>query len=892
MLPTRSKKVLLYVAVVIIICLFATCQTEAEALAVDGAADSTNDDNPNNKNDGSGTSSQQEKSSPPTLPLLDSNSVVLITGAAGFIGSELALALKRTYNVRKLLLVDHLGMESDNESYFIPPPKDRDRDTYTTMKAYEKYDKETMSLFELKRQRIFRISQELTAANLDEDSIEDDNHYYRPDSIKFYRADMRPSIPEFFDMGEQPLLEGIFASHPDITHVVHLADDDVYKQNNAVVPRNRDSIKAGRMEGILEEMRLILERKAAEDKDNEEELQNADDTYSLPQFVYASSYEVYDYIVSADDTREHHQPNPLPFREDKPITTPSSLHGASKLIDEILASAYHSTHGIFSVGLRFFPVYGPWGNPGSDIFDLAEEICSRDIIDDEKDAMNEENYNRFEEDVRDYVYIDDAVDAIISAMQYRPPQLDPPPVIFNVGTGEGTSLKKIRDEMTSHFPINSLEKKDETNRHRTKRQVTESYASTELAKSHLGFEAQVPLSVGIAKTLKWFRGRSFPYGSDSNDTPQQKRVYSFVDNSLEGATKEECSPFDRECLRGTPVFPCASECSNADSCTPSAWDDVASRARLITSGCDAVMFTILLGNDVTQIPSATAANDTLSFVGADSSGVDDRTKARCNIAFVYEDSLLVKRLRSKRQVYTDDNDSDQLPEMIQHGFWTLVPVSTSNWLHAFSGTFSLENLPKLSPGKFFGSSVRYAIFVEPSILVTDLVKILEQMDEEPIETGSAITMVTMQRRQTCNSGDRRSTCSLVRSDSNDYIQKTMYNTIRFALKGDLMGGGLTPYIDSSFLAHSLQGEDAKMLRCDVYSESTQWGTSSVDNSLDFVMSLHDFWSRAGSHWTSERSADSDSADTTNSLLGVLSSTDTRSFAKVVSPEEINFSLLS
>eukprot|EP00984_Skeletonema_dohrnii_P033016 scaffold28344_cov67-Skeletonema_dohrnii-CCMP3373.AAC.1 len=279
MVSKRSKKAFLFASLTAVICLLFTacCLTAAEAVAVAEDSNNNNDDIDNEQPTQSGDNSQQSSppQTPPPLPLLDSNSVVLITGAAGFIGSELALALKRTYNVNKLLLVDHLGMESDNESVFVPPPKDAadgSANTYTAKKAYEKYDKEALSLFELKRQRIFRVFQELTAVNLDDDDDSSSNN--NADWIKFYRADMRPSIPEFFDMGELPLLEGIFSSHPDITHVVHLADDDI--KNQAIIPRNRDSVKAGRMEGILEELRLILERRAAaaavtDDKDNEEE---------------------------------------------------------------------------------------------------------------------------------------------------------------------------------------------------------------------------------------------------------------------------------------------------------------------------------------------------------------------------------------------------------------------------------------------------------------------------------------------------------------------------------------------------------------------------------------------------------------------------------------------
>lgn len=860
-----------------------------------------------------GRNSQRQQSSPPQtpLPLLDSNSVVLITGAAGFIGSELALALKRTYNVKKLLLVDHLGMESDNESIFVPPPKakenaDADGNThsYTTKKAYETYDKDALTLFELKRQRIFRVFQELTAVNLDDD--DDENSYNdNADSIKFYRADMRPSIPEFFDMGELPVLEGIFGSHPDITHVVHLADDDITRQNQAIIPRNRDSVKAGRMEGILEELRLIMERKAVasaanDDIDNDEEEEEetaATAVYHLPQFVYASSYEVYDYLSTSEDSSDK-QPNPLPFREDKPITTPSSLHGASKLIDEILASAYHSTHGIFSVGLRFFPVYGPWGNPGTDIYDLADDLCSRNFDDKDKNSIHDENnmMDKFDEDIKDYVYIDDAVDAIMSAMQYRPPTQDPSPVVFNVGTGEGFSIKQIRNEMMGHFPPNFFDDKalpirSTKQRYNSQRQATTSYASTELSSSLLGFKAQVPLSVGIARTLTWFRNRSAPFGKDAKVTPQQKRMDSFVDNSLAKATREECSPFDRECLRGASVFPCASECSKAKNCTPSAWDDAASLSRSVTSGCDAVMYTILLDKDAEQIPSAASSNaSSLSFVGAGLPEIDDvgkETRARCNIAFVSEDSPLVRRLRSEGKMYTDGNGSNELPEMIRHGFWTLLPLkdTSSGWMHAFSGNFALRNLPKFSPGYFFGSAVRYAIFVEPSVLISDVPEILNKMDVGSMEQNSVIVMMATERRQSCDASGHRSTCTGASPRNNESIQRTMHNMVRISLKGDLLGGDITPVIDSSFLVHSLQGEDARMLRCDIYSESAKWGASSDERSLEFILSLHDFWSRAGNHWSYGRSLQHDSAERESSLLGVLSSSDTQIFTQIVSPGE-------
>ena len=168
----------------------------------------------------------------PSDPSLGPDSVVLITGAAGFVGSELALALRRVYRVRKLLLVDSLGIESEAGSAYVPPPSGGHPGT---KKVYERYDEEGLSTFEIKRQRLFRVLQELTAADFydeeDEDEEEESGEGLRGlDSMRLYRADMRPSIPEFFNIGEVPLLEGIFQSNPDITHVVHLAGEFSFRR--------------------------------------------------------------------------------------------------------------------------------------------------------------------------------------------------------------------------------------------------------------------------------------------------------------------------------------------------------------------------------------------------------------------------------------------------------------------------------------------------------------------------------------------------------------------------------------------------------------------------------------------------------------------------------------
>ena len=629
------------------------------------------------------------------------------------------------------------------------------------------------------------------------------------------------------------------------------------------------------------------------------------DRVRLPQFVYASSHEVYDRISSAPGHRAG--PNPPPFREDLPITTPSSLHGTAKLIDEVLASAYHSTHGIYSVGLRFFNVYGPWNAPGTVVFDLAERVLAANKnnyepamgggVDDEDEGGGSDLggglYHHHEEDVNDYVYIDDAVDAILGAMQYRPPATDgpPPPVVFNVGTGRGTVLRELKAELSRHFPKSivggggaaaSGEKKMQ------QRLPTKSVASPTLSTSLLGFEARIPLEEGLAHTLTWHRDRVFPYGRSPDFVEsfevrgiENKIAKSLATSRRRASTGEEmdeeggeCSPLDRECLRDAMVFPCASECRRLDRCTPSAWDEISQLSKMVTTGCDAVLYTVLLDDDAEQIPSAIVATSTdfLPFVGAGlPDDVGGRTQARCNVAFVSSKSPLVKRLKSEGEEYLDGDDAgggdgSVLPPLLRHGFWTVLPVPTpsssdtnSSWLHAFDGTFALEYLPTVSPGRFFGSSVRYAVYAAPTVLVKNLSNVLKRMENGPAvppvlsegRSSSRTALIVALRRPSCDAAQRGAPCtnSYTRPPNNDLIQSHAYNMVRMALRGDLLGGGLDPVLDSSLVVHSLREEESRLFRCDVYGEAAQWGASSDERALEFIISLHDLWSRAFVHWS-------------------------------------------
>lgn len=690
---------------------------------------------------------------------LDASSVVLITGAAGFLGSELAMALHRTYAPKKIIGVDSMDQG------------------FGSLSA-EKKSGPDLSLFEFKRQRVFHMLQTVEAA-----------------SMYFYRVDLRPSIPEYFDTSEVPVLHHIFEEHPDITHIVHLADHVHHSQHTSpfqpVIPRKKGQEKAGLMEGILEE--LVLQ-KQTEGKEI--------------QFVYASSAAVYNHFA------EHHasSPNRPPFAEDKPLTTPSTTAGASKLVDELLAQAYHEVHAIASTALRFFDVYGSWGLPGSTIFAMAERTVAGQ---DPTTAVAKE----FLDNVSDYIYIDDAIDALMAAMQFRTTQ--PQAIAINVGSGKGTSLRSIAETMRELFPKAKLT--DSTSISPPK---TVSYSDNTRASKLLGFAPHVSLRQGMQSLLAWHYDRAHPYGSGGSNSQD--------DNGI-----STCSRFDMECLRGTPVFPCASECSHPALCHRSLYDDVLPLTRAITAQCTTVLYTVSLGNNVTRIPSTyvRVSTQSIAFVDNDSVG------SHCNLAFVSVESPLYQKSAGEKNRASDG--------IVRHGFWSLIPVVLTKYADDKKQLLSL--LPKLSPGQFFAENVQKAIYSDPDVIFDSIPRLLQESNMQPKHpTVQSVTAMLIGKMPVDVTEQQRPLQATTKpTPPNELVQDTAYRMIRIAVIDEMTGDGFSQKIDSGFVVHTLRGnsnadeedDDGRLFRCDVLGEVLQWKVDTDLAAMEFILGLHDMWSR-------------------------------------------------
>jgi UDP-glucuronate 4-epimerase len=727
---------------------------------------------------------------------LTEQSVVMITGAAGFLGSELALALHRTYSPKLIILVDRM----------VDHPQTQ----------------EELALFEFQRQRTFHVLQTLGKNG------------------RFFRADFSPMIPEYFDLGEVPVLDHIFREHPDITHVVHLADPFPHAALQ-VVPREKDVPKAGMMEALLEQL-----------------AKHQREHGYLPHFSYASSSEVYPYSLNTTTASVSLDPPSFDLlREDQTLTTPSSLKGASKVIDEMIAKLYYDTKGIYSVGLRFFSVYGPWGVPGSPVFEMAERAVTGDaaLLEDAEDMHQDATKGgRFKPDwkesIQDFVYIDDAVDAMMAAMQFRPKMANnagsgndswsqPHPVIFNVATGQGYSLEDVANVMKDLMSTGSgaggngnVSTMQKRNLHG--KRVSVAIGSIHRAQAVLGYQPQVSLRDGIIKTLAWHYDRAFPYGGRQN----QKATGGNGSRFIASQGIESCLPYDKECLRAAPVFPCASECSHETQCTKSYYDEIIPWTQSLTSECETVLYTVDLDDSLTMIPSAhlKLQSTSKSFLNGN-----------CNLAFVSDRSPLVQNLKGSNRL--SSFMASGRDKLLRNGAWVLVPLNVPIFPDGDVEGDVLELLPKLSPGLFYGSSTKRAIYVNSDILLDSIPNLLREASTQPyseeVEGATAMLIGRGAAREKRTEQEDESFGSIpqVLESVQTQVQNSAYRMVRIAVADKLFGDGFMELLDSRWMVHTLQSDDARLFRCDVLGEVVQWEVDTDRSALEFVLGLHDMWSR-------------------------------------------------
>jgi UDP-glucose 4-epimerase len=181
-------------------------------------------------------------------------------------------------------------------------------------------------------------------------------------------------------------------------------------------------------------------------------------------------------------------PRSTPVREDHP-TDPICSYGVHKLMVEKYLQLEHHLHGLDYSVVRPPNLYGPrqrLDTAQGAVAVFLDRVLRGEPIEIWGDGSV----------VRDYIYIADAVEALVKASRFKGE-----PRVFNLGSGRGTSLKELVAEieklvgkpvMVNYSAARALD-------------VPVNVLDASAAARHLGWRASTPLAEGLRRTYDWLR---------------------------------------------------------------------------------------------------------------------------------------------------------------------------------------------------------------------------------------------------------------------------------------------------------------------------------------------------------------------------------------------------
>jgi UDP-glucose 4-epimerase len=118
---------------------------------------------------------------------------------------------------------------------------------------------------------------------------------------------------------------------------------------------------------------------------------------------------------------------------------PISSYGADSVGIELHARIARAVHGVPAIGMRLFNVYGPQQSAQAIYASAVTVFCDA--------VVNRQPITIFGDghQLRDFVYIDDAVTALLVAMEHLPLV----PEVLNVATGNGISILQLVREISA-----------------------------------------------------------------------------------------------------------------------------------------------------------------------------------------------------------------------------------------------------------------------------------------------------------------------------------------------------------------------------------------------------------------------------------------------------------
>ena len=233
-----------------------------------------------------------------------------------------------------------------------------------------------------------------------------------------------------------------------------------------------------------------------------------EDVNAQPSALSPQPYRGVEHLVYASSSSVYGGNKKVPFSTDDRVDNPVSLYAATKKSNELMAHCYSKLYNIPSTGLRFFTVYGPAGRPDMAYFGFTNKLLKGETI----QIFNYGNCRR------DFTYVDDIVEGIVRVMQGAPERKNgddglpvPPYAVYNIGGGQPENLLDfvtiLQEELVragvlpqdfdfeAHKQLVAMQPGD----------VPVTYADSTALERDFGFTPKITLREGLRRFAQWYK---------------------------------------------------------------------------------------------------------------------------------------------------------------------------------------------------------------------------------------------------------------------------------------------------------------------------------------------------------------------------------------------------
>ncbi len=184
-----------------------------------------------------------------------------------------------------------------------------------------------------------------------------------------------------------------------------------------------------------------------------------------------------------------------PFNEEDDVDTPMNMYGGTKRMCELLCHSYANCYKLNVTVFRFFTAYGAWARPSSLPMKVALDIMNGNTVKVVNNGLL----------VRDFTYVDDITDGIMSAL-VNPPVLNraDPFALYNIGCAKPVPLLAFIQtiEMSLDIPATVETTSDLST---AASQVTEMYADISKLNNDLAYSPVWDYTEGVPMFTDWLK---------------------------------------------------------------------------------------------------------------------------------------------------------------------------------------------------------------------------------------------------------------------------------------------------------------------------------------------------------------------------------------------------